>query len=218
MADDTRPKADEEEVNFLELLLTAADSDITVYDVNNPQDVEDLANVVALNQASFQEIEANRRLLATDAQTGEELYEIVEPESIPIGRTWQYDFVAENFVMGENNSSPKKIEDNDFGIISQWIHRAITTERYVYSAYPNWYGVEMAAVFQGDLTGIVALNHIRNTMREAIIMHDRITQVDNIEVAEDSGTIWFSCDVYLDNSEGANPISVAFQDGELING
>lgn len=218
MADNTKPNASDQEDEFLSLLL-AESSGMTLYDVNDPKSLEEIENLVALNQASYQVIEANRQLLDIDPETGEETYDVVQFEAVPIGRTWQYDFIAQDFVMGEHNGTPAKISDNDFGLISQWIHRAITTERYRYSAYPEWYGVEMECVFRGDLQGIVALNHIRRTMREAIMAHDRITQVDNIEVAEDSGTIWFSCDVYLDNrEEEGNSLSFTFDRGELVNG
>ena len=218
MADNTKPDANEEEVDFLNLLLTES-SGVTLYDVNDPQSLEEIQNIVALNQASYQIVEANRQLLNIDPETGEETYALPTVDAVPIGRTWEYDFIAQDFVMGANNGTPARFDDNDFDLISQWIHRAITTERYRYSAYPEWYGVEMECVFSGDLKGVVALNHIRRTMREAIMGHDRITQVDNIEVAEDGGTIWFSCDVYLDNhEEEGNSLSFTFDRGELVNG
>ena len=117
MADNTKPDANKEEVDFLNLLLTES-SGVTLYDVNDPQSLEEIQNIVALNQASYQIVEANRQLLNIDPETGEETYALPTVDAVPIGRTWEYDFLAQDFVMGLNNGTPVRFDDNAPDLIS----------------------------------------------------------------------------------------------------
>jgi hypothetical protein len=124
----------------------------------------------------------------------------VEPEPIPIGRTWLFDFGKGDFDM--NGVTPRRSDGlSEELVIQQWIRRCLTTERYAYMGYPDWFGVEMDQVVSGELSGQVAHEHIIETVRDALLQHDRISEVDDFEVSEISGTLWIRCTVYLDRGE-----------------
>lgn len=210
--------ADEDE--YLEYVTNTSPA-IRAFDLNDPSTLVGIPSLVDANQETAQAIDSMRHFLGYDRYTGEEIYRYLMPEDLfqPMGRTWLFDFNNNDFVI--EGGTPKKWdggETNDYVLIAQWIMRALNTERYRYDVYPDWYGVELQPVWMGDLVGIPALNHVRNEVTSAIMMHDRVTAVDNVEVAEDGGTITLSCDVFLDNHEKAYGLSIIGRGGEFISG
>lgn len=205
----------QEEEDYLALMLGQIDSNLVLFNPDTPSGREELNEIIKLNQIAAAEIDANRKLVSVDPITGEEEWvdKVVDP--VAIGRTWEYDF---NNLKFSGNGTPIRLQDNDIRIIMQWINRAVSTERYRYQVYPDWFGVELGPIWRGELVGIPALNHVRNTITEAIMVHDRITAVENVSVAEDSGTMYVSCEVFIDNHEQAREVSFVYSDGEFVNG
>jgi hypothetical protein len=122
------------------------------------------------------------------------------PEVVPIGRTWAFDFEKGDFEMAEGGT-PLKISNNDTRIIQQWIRRALTTERLAYLIYPANFGVELAPVMNHSVRGAAAMAHVSTTVKDALLFHDRITEVSNLVVTEESGTIFVRANVQLDRGE-----------------
>lgn len=122
------------------------------------------------------------------------------PELTPIGRTWAFDFEKGDFEMAEGGT-PLKLSNDDTRIIQQWIRRALTTERLAYLIYPANFGVELSPVFNFSVRGAAAMAHISNTVKEALLFHDRIDEVSNLVVTEESGTIFVRANVQLDRGE-----------------
>lgn len=91
--------------------------------------------------------------------------------------------------MGEKSIAGKidKIES-----VKQAIKHILSTERYSNPIYDDDYGVELEKYIGQDYGTIVA--DIENTLREALIQDDRITdvQVDSIQKQDDSCFIEFT--------------------------
>ena len=122
------------------------------------------------------------------------------PDVVPIGRTWAFDFNTGEFEMAIGGS-PKKLQDDDVRILQQWIRRALTTERLAYILYPANFGVELAPVLSGALRGPAGAIHIISTVKDALLVHDRIVSVTDVKVTEEDSTISISANVHMDRGE-----------------
>lgn len=142
----------------------------------------------------------------TPVETYDEYGNILEyrtEQAVPlksIGRTWAFNFDTGEFDMAAGGT-PRKLEDNDTGIIQQWIRRALTTERLAYSIYPADFGVELTPILNNSLSGPAAIAHIVTTVQEALTYHDRINSVNNVRVTDQGGTIFISAEVKLEQGE-----------------
>lgn len=119
-----------------------------------------------------------------------------EKAVVPIGRTWLFNFNTGNFAM--SGQAPQKSTGNETENIKQWIRRALTTERYIYNIYPDWFGIELDVIISGLLTGQAAIDHIAGQIRETLIMHDRISDVIDIVAVQDGNQLLVKMKVLLD--------------------
>lgn len=208
--------ADEDE--YLEYL-SKKNPSIRIYNADDPSSLLDIPSVVPTNQAAAEAQERLRHFVGYDQETGEELYtyKMDTDAFVPLGRTWEYDFNKPGFVINEHDI-PVVIQNNDTFLITQWISRCLNTERYMYDVYPDWFGVEFGPIWRGELVGVPAMRQVSDQIYEALMAHDRITAVENIEVAEDSGTITVRCDVFLDNHDQAMHLSFIGENGEFLIG
>lgn len=175
-----------------------AQEDITF--VEDPDELTVLPPLVPVFDDLAAFAEETRNIESYDQDTG--LAVVVAPDDAdedptPIGRTWAFNFDTGEFDMPDGGA-PRKLEDNDDAIIQQWIRRCLTTERYIYDIYPDWFGVELEPVFGGKVVGPPALIHTRSTIEEALLQHDRIEDVQDLFVSEEDGTIIVTCTVVLD--------------------
>lgn len=214
---------DEEE--YLDALVDQSPP-ILFFDPEDPNSIESLDAMAAENasyvSASAQNIDALRHQLGTD-EYGDPTYRYLMPEDIlePLGRTWLFNFDKSDFEMsGTSPKSSNLIDEQkrDHVLIAQWIMRVLNTERYMYTAYPDWFGVELKPIWMGELVGMPAMVHLRNQIEEALLVHDRIRKVDVIELAEEDGTIRVVCDVFLDDNEKVLSLSVVGMGGEFYYG
>lgn len=207
---------DEEE--YLDFL-SRRDPSIRIYDANDPNSLLDMPSVVPINQSAAQAIDRMRHFIGYDQYTGEELYEYTTDAGleVPIGRTWKYDFNKEEFELGGSNT-PLGFKNQDHVLITQWITRCLNTERYMYDAYPDWFGVELGPVWRGELVGVSAMYHVSEEIKDALMTHDRITAVEVVDLAEDSGTISLRCNVFLDDHEKVLELSLSGLNGEFTIG
>jgi len=147
-------------------------------------------------------IQAQRYPELYDETTGiAQLQPDSENEPVPIGRTWLFDFNSGEFIMSGN--APKKSPNDEQIVLQQWIRRALSTERYGYIIYPDWFGIELNQVVSGTLTGQAAHDHIATQVRETLIMHDRISDVIDIVATQENGILYVSMTVLLDREEVA---------------
>ena len=124
----------------------------------------------------------------------------VAVEQKPIGRTWVFDFNTGEFLMSQGGT-PRKIQNDDVAILQQWIRRALTTERLAYNIYPQGFGVELEPILSNALTGPAATAHVVTTVTEALLYHDRISNVTNVVVTDENGTIFIKADVKIEEGE-----------------
>lgn len=199
--------------------ISRVNTPIRLFNVDDPSSLLDMPSSVPANQAAAAAADRLRHFIGYDPETGEELfsYKSDADDFIPIGRTWEYDFSKPGFVINDYGI-PVGAQNNDFLLISQWITRCLSTERYTYDAYPDWFGVEFQPIWTGELVGVPAIRHISDQVHDALLAHDRITAVENIEVAEDSGTITLSCDVFLDDHDKVMHLSFIGENGEFLIG
>ena len=192
---------------------------IRLYNAADPTSLLRVPSTVPDNQAEAEALDRLRHFVGYDPETGEEIYEYRSEEDvfIPLGRTWEYDLSKPGFVTNDYGI-PNTVQDSDFFLISQWITRCLSTERFLYAVYPDWFGVELGPIWRGELVGVPALRHINDQVYDALMAHDRITAVENIEVAEDSGTITLSCDVFLDDHDKVMHLSFIGENGEFLIG
>lgn len=122
------------------------------------------------------------------------------PELVAIGRTWAFDFEKGDFEMAEGGT-PRKLSNDDTRILQQWIRRALTTQQLAYLIYPADFGVDLAPVFSHEVRGATAMAHISNTVKAALLYHDRITGVSDLVVTEEDGTIFVRASIKIDRGE-----------------
>jgi phage baseplate assembly protein W len=118
----------------------------------------------------------------------------------PIGRTWEFNFATGEFAAAKSGT-PRQLKNNDARVIQQWIRRALTTERFSYSIYPQDFGVELDPIFSNSLTGPAGTAHIITTVTEALLRHDRIVNVRNVQVTEEDSTIYIRAEVLIEQGE-----------------
>lgn len=115
---------------------------------------------------------------------------------VPIGRTWVWDF--ERGRLATDGTAPLRSSSSEEVVIRQWIRRCLSTERYAYIIYPSWFGVGLEPITTGDLSGRSVSDYLIEEVRSALLQHDRISEVEDIQVSEQTGILVISCTVLLD--------------------
>lgn len=138
-----------------------------------------------------------------------------EPEQ-PLGRTWIFDFEAGQFARA--GGSPA--ETNGLGAVEQWCQMAIKSARFAHPVFSQEFGMEEPDSIIGEFALGEALAEWEANLIEALLVHERITTVENFDLLWDPSTGILtinSFDVITDEDEAFTVNQITLQaDGGAV--
>lgn len=106
----------------------------------------------------------------------------VTPDApIPFGRTWTFDFEAGQFIRRGNSPT----ESTGFDALAQWCLMAIHSARYAHPVFSDDFGMEEPDSLIGEFALGEALADWQASLVDALLVHDRITSVENFDLTWD---------------------------------
>lgn len=106
----------------------------------------------------------------------------------PYGKSWAWDFSARRFV----KFGPNPAQTNDLDTLKSWIQKTMITGKGAHVIYTDDYGVENPDSLIGFASDPVAQNQWAINIKEALMRHDRITDVTDFKFhTEDGGESLF---------------------------
>jgi hypothetical protein len=114
----------------------------------------------------------------------------------PFGRSWRFDFIAGQFVM--DGLAPKITYELDSLVV--WVEKTLRTARYAHVIYSDTYGMEDPFRVVGQQADDELLSGYQDAATEALLVHDRITAVENFSFNQDpfDEAVYASFTVVLD--------------------
>lgn len=118
---------------------------------------------------------------------------IAEPNAIvpqaedaptPFGRTWVFDFEEGRFVRSGSSPAPTA----GFGAVQQWVLMAMHSARYAHSVFSDNFGMEQPEQGIGEMIGAEVISDFEQHLREAVLVHERITALDKFKASIDPTT------------------------------
>lgn len=106
---------------------------------------------------------------------------VTDPPPLPFGKTWQFDWEARRFIW--RGSSPA--ETTGFGALAEWCLMAIHSTRYAHAVFDDEFGMENPSAPIGEFAVGEILADWQQHLIEALLVHDRITSVENIDLTWD---------------------------------
>lgn len=105
-------------------------------------------------------------------------------EPRPYGMTWDFDFLAGRF--RRVGKAPRPL----YGIegLPMWIEAALRTARQAHHVFSAEFGMEDPESVYGNLLTHEAVADFERRMREALLVHDRITAVEDFVASYDPST------------------------------
>lgn len=146
--------------------------------------------------------EENLRLAAEEALTALDAAPItgesaIEPP-VSFGRGWAFDFGTGQFV--RFGQSPARIDEETQ--LQVWIEKTLYTARYAHPIYSFEYGMEPPlADFVGQANTPGFTSSIATAIKNALIVHDRITDVTDFQFSTEDEYLEVSFTVNLDNGD-----------------
>lgn len=135
---------------------------------------------------------------------------VADPEPLPFGRSWLFDFELGQFV--KVGSFP--IETAGFGALAQWCLMAIHSARYAHPVFSDGFGMEEPDGVIGEFATGEALSDWQRNLVDALMVHERITSVENFDMLWDptSGVLTInSFDVITDEDQTMTVTDVTLQ-------
>lgn len=135
---------------------------------------------------------------AVDAQESDDAAFTSSPPR-PMGRSWALDWKSGQFV--RQGAAPAATHHLD--TLKQWVLATMHTARFAHVIFSDNYGWEGRDVMLGQVPSAGAFAEAQSTLISALMVHDRITAVDEFSFAmDDSGeyaVIRFS--IHVDDEE-----------------
>lgn len=119
---------------------------------------------------------------AVAGAVGEAVAPEAEPPPVPFGRSWTFDFTAGRFVRA--GSSP--VPATGFAALEQWVLMVAHTARYAHRVFSDEFGMEHPEAGIGELEVAAMISDYEQHLREAILVHDRVTGLENFKASYDS--------------------------------
>lgn len=123
--------------------------------------------------------------------------ETVDPDAPrAFGRSWRFDFVAGQFV--KDGLAPQITYELDSLIV--WVEKTLRTSRYAHPIYSDQYGMQGPFDMIGTTADDARLADYQDSVVEALLVHDRITAVENFSFNQDpfDEAVYASFTVVLD--------------------
>lgn len=124
--------------------------------------------------------------------------------TIPFGRTWAFDFVTRTFI--RSGTAPAEVRGQ--AALQQWILTALHTARGAHASCPDEFGMEDVDDWIGDVDPLEAMADFEARLRDALLVHDRIAEIDDFEyeLSPADGVIFIRSLVIITDEEEAVPL------------
>lgn len=134
--------------------------------------------------------------------------EAVEAAPEPFGRSWLWDRDAGRFV--RDGSSPKEVRGRD--ALAQWCDAASHTALGAHPIFDAEFGMDEPEDIIGQAADVdERASDWAERLRDALMHHDRITSVENVNVVydQDAGIVYVrTLDVFTDEEESTAPLQL----------
>lgn len=121
---------------------------------------------------------------------------------IPFGRGWDYDFVNNTFL--QRNHTPAEVSGT--AQLRVWIEKTLRTARFAHPIYDEQYGVDGLWEAFGHNFNPGLIGRLEQHTREALLVHDRITQVTDFtfDGSANSSALYMSFRVLVDDDTSSD--------------
>lgn len=122
----------------------------------------------------------------------------VEPEPVPVGRSWAFDFAAKRFVMAGH--SPVETHGNQ--TLLYWIEKCLRTPQGALAIEPPDYGFDDPTGMFGHQFDAATIETLEERVREALLFHPSISGIEEFSAqqsTEDEEVLEVSFTVVLDD-------------------
>jgi hypothetical protein len=147
---------------------------------------------------------------ALQAQTG---VAPVDPDPVrPMGSSWLFDWSEGQFV--RTGQSPATVSELD--ALAEWAQMAIHTGRYAHPVFSDQFGMEEPDGVVGEFAVGEALADWQSAIVSALLVHDRVASVENIQLDWDPTTgvlTILSMDIITDEDAAVTVSDVTLQAG-----
>jgi hypothetical protein len=127
------------------------------------------------------------------------------PPPIPFGKSWAWDRRNERYVRA--GTAPLQVTGYD--ALREWIYSALQTAQGVHPVFSDQFGIEDPEDWIGLADPSDAMATFEPRAREALLQHERIEDVDEMDIAfdPDTGTITVSNIIIITDASEAVPLS-----------
>jgi hypothetical protein len=104
-----------------------------------------------------------------------------EDAPVPLGRTWVFDFAEGRFVYSGGAPAPT----SGAGAVQQWVLMAMHSARLAHKVFSDNFGMEDVDRPIGELTDAEIVADYEQHLREAVLVHERVTALDKFTASID---------------------------------
>lgn len=134
------------------------------------------------------------RLAEEDIDVRPETADVLAEPPPPIGRGWALDPNKPGFVTTPQHRGP--LNTRGLETLKTWITKVLHTERGVYPIYSTEYGMTRPFDLIGQPGSETAVADYEDRVRDALLVHPRITEViefrAEFDVGREEAEVWFS--------------------------
>ena len=103
-----------------------------------------------------------------------------ESTELPLFREYAYDFENNRLLL--RNGQTYLVEGNE--ALRIWICKALTTERFRYTAYDADFGSEIDTLIGSPLHGDIAKSELKRFITEALMVNPYIEELGNFQISQ----------------------------------
>lgn len=120
-----------------------------------------------------------------------EVLEVDEETTLPTFREYAYDFENNRLLLRDGQTY--LVEGNE--ALRIWIFKALTTERYRYTAYDSDFGSEIHTLIGGPLSSDITTSELKRFIIEALMVNPYIKELSNFHFTRSGSgvTAEFDC-------------------------
>ncbi len=114
-----------------------------------------------------------------------------QSSELPMFREYAYDYENNRLLL--RNGQTYLVEGNE--ALRIWIFKALTTERFHYTAYDSGFGSEIHTLIGGSLSGDIILSELKRFIIEALMVNPYIKELSNFQFSRSGSgvTVEFDC-------------------------
>lgn len=95
----------------------------------------------------------------------------------PLGRTWAFDWASGQFRAAGGGPAPI----SGLAAVEEWVQMVVHSARYAHRVFADEFGMEGPEEPIGTMAGAEIVSEYEQHLREAILVHDRITALEKFQ-------------------------------------